>query len=198
MFVTALLAATLAAPVPKQKPQTCFFPHTVGTKWEYIHNGDVKKVWTKEVIEVADQDGVVRFKVAVTTDTGEKLFEWYQSKDGEVGLVKSAFGENDPPMPILKGMMKAGDEWACEWVNTNGRLETTTKLTLTVGKPEELTTPAGQFTATPVTYTYSPPSGGSFTNWFADGVGVVRQTVRGVKEQSQELKSFTPAMDAEK
>jgi hypothetical protein len=40
MFVTALLAATLAAPVPKEKAKGDFWPRRVGDKWVY-ERGDL-------------------------------------------------------------------------------------------------------------------------------------------------------------
>jgi hypothetical protein len=62
-----------------------------------------------------------------------------------------------------------------------------------VGKAEEVTTPAGTFTATPVVRTTKGPNGNAATTfWFADGVGMIRQTSPDQKEPLQDLKAFTP------
>jgi hypothetical protein len=68
------------------------------------------------------------------------------------------------------------------------------KETVTIGAAEEVTTPAGKFTATPrVHIVTEPKDSGGYTAWYADGVGLVRHTLTGQKEPAQELKAFTPA-----
>jgi len=77
------LSIAVAAPVPKDAKKENPFPYTVGTKWEYIHDGDEKKVWVEEVTECEEKDGAITFKVDITPDEGEKRFEVYRLKDGE-------------------------------------------------------------------------------------------------------------------
>ena len=61
----------------------------------------------------------------------------------------------------------------------------------TVGKEEELTTPAGKFAAFPITRKYVQPNiRNETTYYYGDGVGLVRQTTAG--RHVQELKAFTP------
>ncbi|MCU0703547.1 MAG: hypothetical protein MUF18_06165 [Fimbriiglobus sp.] len=188
-----LLAAPLAiaAPVPKIKPKAAPFPHTVGTKWEYTHDGDGTQVWVEEVVECEEKDGAVTFKVDITPPAGGKRFEVYRLKDGELVLTATQAGTYDPPMLIAKVGMKPGDEWVNKigQKGRGGKVEY--EVTLTVGKAEELSTPAGKFTATPVTRGYTNGLGKT-TFWFADGVGMVRQTTEGETEPNQDLKSFTP------
>lgn len=191
-FALALLAVAplVAAPVPKAKKAE-LFPSAVGTKWEYTHDGDAKDVWVEEVIECEEKDGVVTFKVDITPSAGEKKFEVYRLKDGVLELTATQDGTFDPPMLIAKVGMKAGDEWKSKYTLKSDGLEYTMENVLTVGKAEEVATPAGKFTATPVT---RAQNGGRFksTFWFAEGVGMIRQTADGQTEPAQDLKAFTP------
>ena len=192
-FPLALLLAAsvaVAAPVPKANKGPVY-PYTVGTKWEYIRDGDPKKVYVEEVVEAEEKDGVVTFKTDVTTDTGGKQFEKYTLKGGELLITATTTGTFDPPMLIRKDVMTAGDEWTIKWGLKGEGLSYTTEETLTIGKAEELTTPAGKFTATPISRKYKGGTGGT-TMWYANGIGLIRHTEDGQKEPAQELKSFTP------
>jgi len=183
----------VAAPVPKAVKKVPPYPYDMGTKWEYIRDGDPKKVQVEEIVEVEEKDGVVRFKTDITTPTGGKTFEWYTIKGGEVLLTANGDTEFDPPMLIRKDVMKDGDEWAVKWgmkPGQRGGLRATIEQTLTIGKAEELTTPAGKFTAVPITRKYTG-STSAMTMWFADGVGMIKHTQDGQTEAVQELKSFT-------
>ena len=190
-----VLGVAVAAPVPKEKKGDPF-PYTVGTKWEYIHDGDEKKVWVEEVAECEEKDGTITFKVNITPDTGEKRFEVYRLKDGELVITATQEGTFDPPMLIAKAGMKAGDEWVSKWTLKAEGMSFDAETTLTVGKAEEITTPAGKFTATPITRTGAGEEKVVF--WFADGAGMIRQTTDGVKEPAQELKKFTAGKEKAK
>ncbi len=188
-----LAAVAVAAPVPKAVKKADPFPYAVGTKWEYTHNGNAKDVWVEEVVESAEKDGAVTFKVDITASGGQKRSETYRLKDGVLELTATGNGEFDPPMLIAKAGMKAGDEWETSYGYAPKGCGTTADVTLTVGKAEEITTPAGKFTATPVVRTTKGPNGNAATTfWFADGVGMIRQTSPGQKEPLQDLKAFTP------
>jgi hypothetical protein len=182
-----LAAGTVAAPVPKAVKKADPFPYTVGTKWEYIRNGDEKRVYVEEVTESAEKDGVRSMRVDIVTDTGDKQFEKYQLKDGELRLTESTNGDYGDGMLIRKAGMKAGDTWENRY-SVNG---TDYVVECTVGKEEELTTPGGKFTASPITRKYLQPNIRTETTyWYGDGVGLVRQTTAG--RQIQELKAYTP------
>jgi len=192
-FVLALLLLAgfaVAAPVPKAN-KAPVYPFAVGTKWEFIRDGDPKKVYVEEVVESEEKDGVVTFKVNITTDTGDKMFEKYTLKGGELHVTANANGAFDPPMLIRKDVMTAGDEWETTWGFKGEGFGYTTDETLSIGKAEELTTPAGKFTAYPITRKHKNGIGGT-TMWYADGIGLIRHTEAGQKEPAQELKSFTP------
>ena len=189
------LGTAFAAPVPKAVKKADPFPHALGTRWEYVHDGDATKVWVEEVVEVTEKDGAVTFKVDITPDVGPKRSETYRLKGGELVLTATGNGEFDPPMLIAKAGMKAGDEWDTKYafVAPNGRAGQAVEVTLTVGKAEEVATPAGTFTALPIARTTKGPVGNSTTTfYFAEGVGMIRQASPGQKEPLQDLKAFTP------
>lgn len=187
----ALLAlAAIAAPVPKVKEKVPPFPVEVGTNWEYIRDGDEKDVGVKEITESTEKDGVVTIRVEYKSLKGIKTFDKLQIKDGEVWCLVSDEAKCDPPMLVWKPGAKAGDAWTNELKKGGQAYKTTT----TVGESEEITTPAGKFTATPVTVRWQNEDGAAEqVSWIADGVGLVRHTYDGEKHPLQELKSFTPA-----
>jgi hypothetical protein len=187
-FTLALLAAVgiaSAAPVPKAVKKADPFPYAVGTKWEYVRNEDETVVWAEEVTEAKEADGGRAIRIDITTNTGAKRFETYLLKGGELRLTASQNGTYEPGMLIRRADMKDGDTWENRYA-INGGAESV--VNCTVGKPEELTTPAGKFTAYPITRKYA--TGLETTYWYGDGVGLVRQTTNGRK--TQELKAFTP------
>ena len=189
--VAAVLLAVgvvgLAAPVPKLKKLDPF-PYAVGTKWEYARNGNDKTVYVEEVTESEEKDGVRTIRVDITTHTGGKQFETYQLKNGELRLTASTNATYDPPLLIRKAELKEGDTWTNAYT-LNG---TEYEVTYTVGKAEELDTPAGKFTAFPITRKYVKPNprASETTYWYGDGVGLVKQMTAG--RPIQELKAFTP------
>ena len=62
--------------------------------------------------------------------------------------------------------------------------------TVTAGAAEEVTTPAGKFTAVPITMVTQTRTGKyESKSWYADGVGLVKSTSEGVVVR--ELKAFT-------
>jgi hypothetical protein len=182
-----LAAVAVAAPVPKGVKKADPFPYTVGTKWEYIRNGDEKRVYVEEVTESEEKDGVRTIRVDITTDTGGSQFEKYQLKDGELRLTESTSGSYGDGMLIRKAGMKAGDTWENRY-SLNG---TDYVVECTVGKEEELSTPAGKFSAFPITRKYLQPNIRTETTyWYGDGVALVRQTTNG--RPIQELKAYSP------
>jgi hypothetical protein len=185
--LSLLAAVASAAPVPKGVKKADPFPYTVGTRWEYIRNADEKRVYVEEVTENEEKDGVRHIRVDITTDTGGSQFEKYQLKNGELRLTESTNGSYGDGMLIRKAGMKAGDTWENRYT-VNG---TDYVVECTVGKEEELTTPAGKFSAFPITRKYLQPNIRTETTyWYGDGVALVRQTTNG--RSIQELKAYSP------
>jgi hypothetical protein len=183
----AIASVATAAPVPKAKAKAQFHPTAVGTKWEYIRNGDESVVYVEELTESEEKDGVVTFRIKVTPNAGDSWVSSYTLADGKFKVTHSRGVAYDSPMLLGTAGMKDGDTWTDSYT-INGRAY---EVASTVGKAEEVTTPAGKFTAVPVTRKSGKLTLGTF--WYADGVGLIRETRDGQKHPAQELKSFTPA-----
>lgn len=185
------LSAAVAAPVPKAKEAARLWPTAVGTKWEYVRNGDEHAVAVEEITEASEKGGVTTVTVAITPTAGAKRVNKLEVRaDGM--YVAEVTGLTIPdPFLAWKAGAKQGDTWTAKYTLTGGMRDI--ELVCTVGKPEEITTPAGTFTATPVTRKYTVGGDAEHVFWYADGVGLVRQTTND--RPVQELKSFTPAKE---
>lgn len=171
MFL-ALLAATLAAPVPKAKAPPLYFPTTVGATWVYERDGGEEAVSVSAVEKdgddlvvsrtSADKRGTKYSPVVVSADG---LRQPRERADGQVGWV-------------LKSTVRDGDSWE---VPDGG--------TRTLHGPEEVQVPAGKYQALRVVW---ERDGETTTSWYAPGVGEVKRTVKRGKEEAvfRALKSF--------
>ena len=192
-LLTLAVAVTIAAPVPKEKKAN-YFPTAVGTKWEYeateyTRAGTVKTEETQEVAEVVvGKDGASTVRVETRTK-GQKRVVSYKMRVTDAGVWSTEYmggGVIDPPQQILKLPLKDGSKWEYE---ERGREVYTT--TVTAGAAEEVTTPAGKFTAVPITVVTQSRAGKYESKfWYADGVGLVKSTSGG--KVVRDLKSFTP------
>ena len=61
-----------------------------------------------------------------------------------------------------------------------------------LGEAQEVETPAGKFSAVPITVTFLPKDLNPDTYWYADGVGLIKRTIGAKNEPVLELKTFTP------
>jgi hypothetical protein len=189
LFAVAALAP--AAPVPKAKKAAEPYPSTVGTKWEYVLQGDSKSLWTEEIVEADEKDGVltVRVEVKEIRERPKRRNE-YHIADGALVLHSQDGTKLDPPTTFFDTGWRAGDTLT-QKLNYPG--DKVYEYEYEVGKAEEITTPAGKFVATPVTRRLvKPRKDKSFTAWYAVGVGQVRLTLEGEETPVLELKSFTP------
>jgi hypothetical protein len=190
-FLSLATIAT-AAPVPKPKAQPPVHPTAVGTRWEYTRSGTTD-TRVEEVTESHTADGVTTFKVQTTFDGKDTGVDTLTLTGGVVSVVAhSAAGTYSPTRLLWPTAATAGSVLETTWALGTGvgRPHQQTE-TLTVGKAEAITTPAGTFTATPITRTMKGLNEGTVL-WYAEGVGLVRHTEPGSPEPIQELKAFTP------
>jgi hypothetical protein len=190
MFLTALLAATLAAPVPKEKP-VYYFPTTVGAKRvvESTLNGKTTEA-TEEVTKVEEKGGVFTVTVewAGSRRPGAATYEVTDARVRQVGV--KDLGE----FTLLDLGVKAGESWTREWAIDGTKVVTT----FTLGKEEVVVVPAGKFKAVPVTE-HSGRADEATTRWYAPGVGLVKSHYQSKEVKStMVLKEFTPGKDAKK
>lgn len=191
MFVTALLAVSLAAPVPKAKAAELYYPTVEGTKRVMqTRPGGRTAVATETVTKVTEKDGTYTVTIAHEINGRTDEVEYRVSEEG-VFLLPDPGDEKGEPAALLKLPAKEGDTWMSE---RPGRGNVTFTATYTVGKEEEVEVPAGKFKAVPVTF--QSDGGGlviNVTRWYAAGVGVVRVVSKtNGTERVQELKEFTP------
>jgi hypothetical protein len=131
----------------------------------------------------------------VTVKEGDKV-AWVESVSAK-GVYRLQSGEtkHDTPICYLKLPNKPGDKWDF----AEGRI----KGTMTSFEQEQVTVPAGTFTAIRIEMVESlrPPRPGDvvpvppkWTFWYAPGVGLVKQTRTGMPGTfGSEMQSFTPA-----
>jgi hypothetical protein len=178
MFLSALLAASLAAPVPKAKGAPPPFPLTVGDTREYEWRAGDKgeEAYTDVVTRVDGQkDASTRVTVRRSYPKGTPSSTVIGVSAG--GLTRVADGDLQlaKPQVLLKLPAEVGTEWE----------EGETKYEVTA--VEEVAVGAGKYKAAKVEMS---TKGGKTTLWFAPGVGLVRMTSGG--ERALELKAFTP------
>lgn len=191
VVILLLVSSAVAAPVPKGvKAKADYYPLAVGTKWEYVRHQNADNVWAEEVTESVTKDGATIATVRITPgganavpyDTSYKADAdgWYFLTQGGVSY--------DPPAMFVKADPKPGDTWELKYA-MGGNVYA---ATATVGQPEKVTVPAGEYTALPVTIEFTQPGQRrAYTNWYIAGVGMVKQVSGG--RVTQELKSYTPA-----
>jgi hypothetical protein len=183
IVVAFVAASATAAPVPKAAKKRGYpLPLVPGTRWEYVSAGNPDQVVeTREITAVEEKDGAV-----IATQKNSNLTQQYRADADGVAVITSNGRAYKNPRVILKAGMKEGDSW--DW-DADGYTETRS-----VGRAEKVTTPAGEWTATPITYTRGQP-GDAITVWYADGVGLVRVDYDG--QPYQLLKAFTLGKEKE-
>ncbi len=163
-----------AAPVPKKVKAPDYYPATVGTKWVYAHE-DGTNEHTREVTASATKDGVTEF--TITWKEGDSTQLWEMKKDATgVHRIKQDGLAFDPPHKLFEPKMAAGDEWTSEYTFGGVRGY---KYSRTVGKPEAVKAPAGEYTALPIVSRNLRTDGDETTLWYADGVGLVKLEHKG-------------------
>jgi hypothetical protein len=196
MFLTALLAVALAAPVPKEKAKADYWPRRAGDKWVYDQDRDEV---SEEVAKVTEKDGETRVTTKYTAGPGNSWEVEYVVKGGAVYQAKSGPFTFDPPVRELELDLKAGAKWGSKTPLTQGVIGSGGEMV--AGEEEEVTVPAGTYKAIPVVYTVTEVDGKPipkptvYTYWYTAGVGLVKLKYEGVEKV---LKAFTPGPQAKK
>lgn len=192
-LVAALAALAPAAPRPKDPgAPPAYYATRVGDRLVYDDRGRVR---TWEVTAVEDKGGET--VVSLSEGSGDKRYQVEKVSVSAKGVRQlESFWFKVEAHYHIKTPTRAGDTWD---VHTDS-LPTYQGWagTLTVGKEEEVETPAGKFRAVPVEAVGTPldrnskPMGTSerYTRWYTEGIGVVKMTYPD--GQTRVLKSFTP------
>lgn len=175
LFALLLTPALMAAPVPKAvKGTQDLYPSTVGTKWVYAQE-DGTREHTREVTASKEKDGVTEFTVTWKEAGQTQIWELKKDATGVYRLKQDSLAF-DPPHKLIQPKMTEGEEWVSEYT-FGGR--TAYKYVRSVGKAEVVKTPAGEFTAIPISSTDKNGNALDTTLWYADGVGLVKLQAKG-------------------
>jgi hypothetical protein len=184
MFGSLVFGAPRLKEPTKDHP---FFVVTEGTTLVYKVDGNDDSMVVTKVERKAD-DQTIHVSRLDETGKADPAMVVRVSKDG-VYLMEESGQKYDPPWLLLKTPATADEKWESKTSRPDiGRLDSTT----VVGKPEEISVPAGTFIAVPVFVNQAKGIGaGEFTYWFAPDIGWVR--IVWNDKVVKELKSVTPA-----
>jgi hypothetical protein len=193
LLVLLVTAACTVAEDKKDEKKLDLFPLALGTKWEYVItvNGEDKEL-LQEITKVApgkkgERDiATVESKVA-----GQTLTEEVSADEKAVYRHAMQGMKLETPLPIVKYPHKTGATWKESIKIATEEAD----VAFDAKKSEEVKVAAGTYTAYPIVMELEV-MGKKVTskNWYADGVGMVKQEVdfAGTKV-TMELKKFTKA-----
>jgi len=152
--------------------QADYYPLAVGNKWHYSVELDGEKVTA--IISVAKLEKVGDKTLAhLETRLGSEVISEEDISTNAQGAFRQRESgqEVTPPLCLIKYPVKVGDEW--ETPTKRGKLAVT--ITGRVDKLEEIEVAGRKYqTVKVILKTKLGAQVVSTTNWFADGVGVVR------------------------
>jgi len=170
------------------------YPLAKGTKWEYtVKFGDQELEATQEVTDVSKPEKKEERAVStIATKVAGRDVSEEMSAD-EKGVYRHAMqGQKlDAPIFAIKYPVKAGTKWS-EKLKMMGQ---DVEADFEMKDAEKVKVAAGEYSATPVEMTIKVAGQTvKATNWYADGVGIVKQEMDlGQVKMSMELKKFTAA-----
>jgi hypothetical protein len=181
-LATLLLALTAFGAKPKGPKATAdYFPLRVGDSWTYRNTEEGG--YTLKVLSAEPQEGgppryVVEFRSGVII---QKVFSktegWVHFHDESYPEQEGLKATYEPPKQYLPNPLVAGQKW--EWSGKDPTQMEHHESSRVVGF-ENITVAAGKFRAMKVV---SEVSGGAIpmtrTNWYAEGVGLVKSTTQG-------------------
>lgn len=173
-----ILSTSIAGQWVKARPARDYFPLRVGNLWKYRHSEAGE--FTLKVLKAEKQaDGTTLYMLE--KQSGGRVHSWYTNANGWVILRREVYVESDnlfvtyqPPKQILKNPPVPGATWT--W-NGKGAVQVEVSETNKVVGPERVVVPAGTFRAMKVVSVISEGAAlKTVTNWYADGVGLVKST----------------------
>jgi hypothetical protein len=170
---------------PKPDGIALYFPHQLGDSWQMVMKGEE----TREKLDLSIATGGAgsdpkRFYLITRRGNDVIQRDGYLADDKGLNFVSSGvpdLSRIEPPMPILRLPVTAGDHW--EW---KGRFKSAAggldaDALFTISGPEKTVTPAGTFDAFKVEQRVvvhaSPDVLTTTTLWLAPHVGLVKQVI---------------------
>ncbi len=183
MNLLALIAAFAA-------PQDDFIPLKKGVKWVY-------KMQDQDVVQSVTATEKINNTETFVVESdmgGQKERTWIAPNAEGMWLYKVQSGESvselAKPVMLIKYPLKSGDTWESKIPLGNSIVD----YTFENGGEEEVTVPAGKFTAWKIKMK-GKMGGLSFsgTYWYAKGTGLVKQSMSSPQGEFRlELKEFKP------
>ena len=181
--LAALLWASAAvAKKPKPtKPAGDYFPLRVGDSWTY-RNTEEGGYTLKVMSEAPQAGGPTRYVVEL--DSSVKIIHTFSKTDGWVLFHSENYPEHEglqatyePPKQYLPNPLVVGTEW--RWTGRDPTQVEHQEKSRVVAM-ETVTVPAGKFhTAKVVTEISGGGAAKTRTDWYAEGVGLVKTTTEG-------------------
>jgi hypothetical protein len=177
----ALVSAAVANKPKPPKPAGDYFPLRVGDSWTY-RNTEEGGYTLKVLSEEPHTGSASRFVVEL--NSGVKIIHKFSKVEGWVLFHSESYPEHeglqatyDPPKQYLPNPLVVGREW--RWTGKDPTQVEHQESSKVVGM-EEVTVPAGKFRAMKVvTEITGGGAAKTVTNWYADGVGLVKSTTDG-------------------
>jgi hypothetical protein len=184
LFAALALAPGVLAAKPKPaKAEADYFPMRVGDSWTY-RNKEEGGYTFKVLSEEPQESGTVRYVVEFRS--GVIIQNVFSKAGGWVLFHSESYPEHEglkatyePPKQYLPNPLVVGQKW--EWSGKDPTQVDHHEKSRVVGF-ENVTVAAGKFRAMKVV---TEVSGGAIpmtkTNWYADGIGLVKSTTEGGK-----------------
>ncbi|MEY2488146.1 MAG: hypothetical protein QOC70_88 [Verrucomicrobiota bacterium] len=179
--LTVFILTMAAAAQKSEAPAPDYFPLRVGDSWTYRSTSGDTQHSLKVVSEEKQADGTIRYLVEKLA--GAKVLTVFSKAGGWVLMHSEGYPEHEgldvkyeSPRQYLKNPLVAGAQWGWQGEDyTRTQLEEDNQVT----GPENITVPAGKFRAMKVVSRVAGPSSLTRTNWYADGVGLVKSATDG-------------------
>jgi hypothetical protein len=177
LLILGAAAEKPAAPAPD------YFPLRVGDSWSYRDKDGGTEHTLKVLSEEKQADGTARYLVEKLA--GAKVLTVFSKSDGWVFMHSEKYPEHEglearyePARQYLQNPLIAGAKWA--WKGKD-YTQTDVEENHQVVDFEDITVLAGKFRAMKVVSRIVGAAPMTRTNWYADGVGLVKSETEGLQ-----------------
>ena len=185
------MTQSASAPAEKEKPPD-YYPLKEGNKWYYKVDGGVvdQKLVSVQVAKIENIDGEKLARVESLVDGKVVATEHLTAMDKGVFRHRYNGAVVTPPICVIKLPFKKGDTWETEAKAGDLKI----KVACKAGQ-EEVEVPAGKFNAISIVTEGDLGTVKILTTlWFADGVGMVKQTIEiAGQKKTLELEKYEVA-----
>jgi hypothetical protein len=186
LIASAIVLWLLTLGAPAQKSEVAapdYFPLRVGDSWNYRSESTGTEHSLKVLSEEKQADGTIRY--LVEKHTGAKILTVFSKASGWVLMHSESYPEHEglevkyePARQYLQNPLIAGAKWA--WKGKDYTKTDIDENHQVIGL-EDVTVLAGKFRAMKVVSQIMGTAPLTRTNWYADGVGLVKSETDGGK-----------------